>query len=177
MKKLMQMIKQAVITRTTNDSESYPRAQATYSEKPTEIVRHSPYGLCSNPPVGSLGILFEIQGRESVKYGVFDNVTRRFKNLLPGEVQVGNYDKLTSIKFDNNGTITITATADVVVNATNVTVNATQTIVNGDVIIDGDLDVTGEVTATEYIAGTINLTTHIHDGVESGIDNSGPPVS
>lgn len=168
---IRQKIKQAVLKFVGNDSSLYPRAQAFYSGKQTEVVRHSPYGLCTNPPKNSIGILFEIQGREAVKYGIFDFMTGRFKNLKEGEVQLGNYLTKASIKFSQNG--------DIIVNIPNGNLIANVSG-NADINVSGDTDINsvGDVKvkseASVYLEG-VNLHTSFQNiyGNNFNIDNAG----
>ena len=193
MQKLRSMIKQAYHSLAGNDSSAYPTAQFAYNGKATEVVRLSPYGLCSNPPLGAMGVLFQIQGREGVKYAVTDDMLARYKNLEPGEVQIGNYATKASIKFDNDGNVIVTVTDGNLI--ANVTGDMTATV-SGDVSMtaggaasitsSGDTTITapnirlvGNVVmsgGTVTSDGTNVGSSHVHPGVQSGPSNTGTPT-
>jgi len=79
------------------------------------------------------------------------------------------------------------------IQATNVTVSGTLTvsgaltaasltaasgsISGGGITADGgDLTVTGEISGASVVAGTVDLSTHTHTGVQTGGGTSGPPT-
>jgi len=194
MNKLINLIKMAVITQASSDGEDYPKTQASYNGKPTSVTRLSPYGICSNPPVKSIGLLFQVQGREGTKLGIFDYMKMRFKNLKPGELQIGNYLTQASIKFDEDGNIvincpdanvtvnaamsvTITAGTEIELTAPSVTINASGGgVVNGNLQINGNISMTGTSTAQDHISNGKSFNTHVHGGVLAGGANTGVPV-
>jgi hypothetical protein len=61
----------------------------------------------------------------------------RFKNLLPGEVQLGNTVTQAYIKFNQDGTVEIKTNSNLIINANSAMVNATDTTVNGNVNLGG----------------------------------------
>lgn len=175
---MINRIKQAILTAIT-DAGNYPRASAVYKGKPTECIRHSVYGVSSAPPGGSLGILFEVDGSNGTRYGIFDYVTGRFKNLTPGEVQIGNYLTQASIKFDKDGNVLVNVpsgnlTANVSGN-TDITTDTLSINASNGSTINGTLNVNGVVTATDFISSSISVSfnSHFHTG-DSGGSTSTP---
>lgn len=180
-------IKQAVIKALIGDSTNYPKAGASYKGKDTDVIRQSVYGVCSQPPVGSLGILFQVCNSNGTQYGIFDYVTGRFKNLEAGEVQLGNYLTQASIKFDKDGNVTVNVpagnlTANVSGNLSaaidgNTTLTTTDLNITatGTSTINGGLTVTGDIIANNFDSSGIGVdfNTHIHTG-DSGGSTSGP---
>lgn len=171
-KKISQWIKQARLIN-TDDSTAYPRAQVSYNGKTSNIMRLSPYGLCSNPPNDSLVLLLNLQGQESVKVGIADDILNRFKNLAQGEavlyntqtqsyvlmrangdVQIsaqGNIDAdaTGNITADAGGNIEATAGGNIAATATgSATITAPAIVLNGNVTIAGTLAQTGGGAAT-----------------------------
>lgn len=172
----MNDIKQCVLTGVRDDSGMYPIAQATYNGKAIDVVVITPYGMASIPPLGSLGVMFKIQGRGDTQYAIFNDFENRFKNLSENEVQIGNFDKGTSIKYDKDGNITIDAPEEnVIINA------AKKTTINSDVIINGGLQVNGESVSTGAMTASnftssgagVSFNTHIHTG-DTGGDTGAP---
>lgn len=80
------------------------------------------------------------------------------------------------------GSIKITPTGDVLIDAPSTTITAPQNTFNGNVAINGALSATKAITsATEVSApsvkqGSVSLGSHTHTGVESGNKNTGGPV-
>ena len=201
LRKLLNLIKQAVVT-WTDDTMAYPRGQAAYNGKTSSYMRLSPYGLCSNPPEGSWVALFSLQGQESVKFGIADDMINRMKNLSPGEAalyntQTQSYALLKAdgnIEVAANGDIEASATGDITAEAggsieataaSSATITAPAIALNGNVSIAGTLTQTGggaasfsgDMTiATGLSVDGLNYGTHKHDGIEPGAGVSGGPV-
>lgn len=103
-------IKMAEVTATTDDSEAYPRMEVTFSGKTKDVIRLAQYGICSVPPVGSLGLCLNSGSQESTMFVMADDYLNRFKSLKPGEVKVGNYSQPMSYAyFKEDGSVTVTA--------------------------------------------------------------------
>lgn len=84
----------------------------------------------------------------------------------------------TEITMHQNGDITTNA-QDVIVNCVNSTVNASESVnANTPVVnISNDVNVGGTVTVNgDVVASGVSLVNHIHTGVKSGSDTSGPPA-
>lgn len=80
------------------------------------------------------------------------------------------------------GTLKITPSGEVLINAPSTTVTAPQNTFNGNVDINGnfalngDMTSTGSITAQGEVGGNgVSLSTHTHAGVESGNKESGSP--
>jgi len=142
-----------------DDTTPYRRAVVEVYGKKTEVLLFTPYGISTNPPVDSLGVVFQTTGNEGVKYSMMDNAVARFKNLEPGEVQLGNYG-LGSVKFAKDGNI--------IINSDSATITMEP---GGAITIDtdgSDVTVIGDV-----IADGISLIKHVHP-ILSGSSAPGP---
>lgn len=171
---------QAVLKALRGDATNYPKAGVTYKGKDTDAVRQSVYGVSSNPPIGSNGLLFQVDGSSSTSYAILDYMTGRFKNLSSGEVQIGNYLTQASIKFDAlgnvavnvpSGDLTATVSGNTVINTTDLSITAT-----GTSTINGGLTVTGDITANNFISSgiSVDFNAHIHTGDSGG--STSPPI-
>ena len=170
--KITNMTRRCVLTKTTKDENNYQVVQVQYLGKIANVEALSLYGFSCNPPVGSTGTMWTVLGDEENRLAFFNLPQKRFKNLKPGEVQHGNPLTRSSIKYDEEGNITITSTKDIIIESANkVTIEATTVEIVADVTITGKLTVSDDV-----IAGTISSKDHIHSGVTSGGESSGPPV-
>lgn len=103
--KALNMIKQAVVSLTSSDfTETYPTVQVSYMGTTKDAYRASIYGLVSRPPKGSLSILFNPLGQESITYSFSDAPDKRIgRGIAEGEVVVGNYSSRAFNYYDNNG--------------------------------------------------------------------------
>jgi len=74
------------------------------------------------------------------------------------------------VEFNNNK-IKITSQTTVIVNS------PSGTTINGNLTVNGNINTTGTIDADGNItSGSISLQNHLHSAVQSGGDNSGPPV-
>lgn len=89
--KFKNLIKQAYVSLTYEDSNPYPRVQISYNGKPKDAIRLGMYGFQSSPPKNSLSLCFLSQGQESIMFAISDDYLNRFMNLKEGEVLSGNY--------------------------------------------------------------------------------------
>lgn len=198
--RITSMIKRGVLTLATQDRGINQVAQATYLGKAANVELITLYGLCSNPPVGSNILLFDVQGQEENRAGLANFPGARFKNLKVGEVAVGNYITKSNVTFLENGDIQVTGKNNMIVTITNnntvsiggtctvnITGNATitcpETTINGDVTINGNLEVNGNSFSTgnfettqDVIASGISLNSHVHGGVTTGGGSTTGPV-
>lgn len=202
--KILHLFKRGVISKVSNDRDVYQTAQVSYLGKTADTEILYPYGLCGNPPRGSLALIMNVQGHEDNRTAICNYPGARFKNLTEGEIALGNYMTKSHVKFNSNGDITIECNNNMTVTVSkddNVTINGNATVnitgtaqvtaasvtvaapvtVNGDVTINGNLSVdgtstsSGSMSAPEFTAGSINLTTHVHGGVQSGGSNTSGP--
>lgn len=146
--KLRQIIRQAVISLLTDDTEAYPLAQVTSNGKATDIIRLSTYGVFGMPPLDSHVLLLSSQGQEAVKFGIINDFLRRKKGLKSGECGLMN---------------TVTGTY--------IFLRA-----DGKIEINTDIVVAGEIEAIDFDNGTVKFNTHIHPGVTTGPGNTGTPI-
>lgn len=120
------MIKRAVLTRPADDSKNYSVAQIQYFNKTANCEMITPYGLFTNAPIDSHMIVFNFNGLEENKGGIAYLHANRYKNLKPGEVQVGNPFHGNYVKFDNDGNVLINSNKNVnVTTGENITLSAT----------------------------------------------------
>lgn len=105
--KISQIIKQAYVSLTTDDSEAYPLAQVTSNEMASDAVRLSPYGLDSNPPAESFCLLLSSQAQEAVKFAIISDMMNRKKSLAQGEVALYNTLTHAIVKLSASGNILI----------------------------------------------------------------------
>jgi len=133
----------------------------------------SPYGLCSNPPDGSLSISLNMQGIASNTVSFIDDPKNRKKGLLKGEVAIVNYLTGATVYVKQDGGIDIESPS-----GCRIKLLPDGTIeMTGDTKINGNLIVTGEVTALEYnVPSKPSYTSHRHDGVTVGTGTSGDIV-
>lgn len=185
--KISNGIKRAIVSLVSSDNGVFQVAQISYLGKTANAELIYPYGLSSNPPVGSIAVIFNVQGQEENRVGIANYPGARFKNLKAGEVALGNFITKSNIKFLESGDIVVTSMNDmqVIISqnntvsigggcAVNITSNATVNIggsatitcptstVHGDVTINGNLAVNGDSISTG------NFTTS-GDVVASGI--------
>ena len=136
MQKIQNLIKTARLL-SVDDSTDIQQARVSYLGKEQRVASIKPYGIVSNPPVNSFGILFAQQGRESNQMGIFDDPRNRpLKDLATGEVGICNYMTGDYAVFRTGGVLEIRAT----------TVNITADNINiiGDVAITGNFTVNGK---------------------------------
>lgn len=105
--KLRSLIKRCYVTAGSEDTADYQTAKVSYLEKDTTVEHLTPYGVYSNPPVDSIGVVFLIAADEDNRFAILNRPDIRFKNLKSGEVAIGNPLTESVIKFDENGDITI----------------------------------------------------------------------
>jgi phage gp45-like len=183
--RITSLIKRSYVTLVGNDNDNFQTTQVTYLSKTANIEVIYPYGVCGNPPLGSLALTFNVQGQEENRAGIFNLPNQRFKGLKAGEVAIGNYLTGSVVKFLENGNIEVTGVNDEIVAITSnmqvtiggsatvnitgtATVNCPTTTINGDVNINGNLNVTGDSTSTgnTTIDGTLAATGLISSDTE-----------
>ena len=82
--KIINMIKQAYISSVNDDSSKFPTTEVSYNLKKSQAIRFSLYGLCTNTPKNSNVLLLSVDGQESLKYALSDDMQNRYKNLKEG---------------------------------------------------------------------------------------------
>ena len=151
--KFLQIIRQGYYSVVSSDTSEYPQAQVTSNKKATLVTRLSTYGICANPPKDAHVEMFQSQGQESTKFGIFNDFLRRKKGLAEGECAL--YNTLTgaivcmkadgSIAIESDTSIdgkapVINIEADTEANVTAPTINANATTVN--IIASSEVNVT-----------------------------------
>lgn len=154
----------------TDDTQWFRYAVLETLGKAQKSQAFSPYGLCTNPPDGSLGIAFNIQGIASNTVVFIDDPKNRKKGLNKGEVAIVNYLTGAFVFVKSDGGIDIENSKGAKIKLLpDGTIEMT-----GYTKIIGDLEVTGKVTATDYeVPGEPSYVNHAHDKVETGTDTSG----
>jgi hypothetical protein len=122
----------------------------------------SPYGLCTNPPLGSSGVVFNMNAGDSHPVGMVDYAAKRFKDLKSGEVVVGNYETGSYIKFLENGDIKLYTAGNILLDGS----------VYGAEVGTPVLTPAGIKAPTQIINDA-----HIHNGVEAGPSTTGGAVT
>ena len=105
--RFIQWIKQAFVSTVGNDASDYPRLQASYNEKVTDVVRLSPYGLETNPPKDVFCLLMQSSGQEAVKFAISSDFVNRKKELKEGEVALYNTLTETFVYLKEDGSVKI----------------------------------------------------------------------
>jgi phage gp45-like len=139
----------------------------------------SPYGLIHRPPDNSLALIMAQNGQTSNPIAIVDDPNNRtLKELAVGEVALSNYNTGTYLymKEDNTAelvtdTLTIkTGGTTVTITDGQVTIDATNTTLTGNLQVDGTINSNVSVTApqvtgtTDVTAGSIKLKGHTHGG-------------
>ena len=132
--KITSMIKIALTTGVMDDTKQFPFMQAQFMTKINDIWFMTPYGFYSSPPVGSLGIVFNIQAQEQNRVGIFNDYDRRNKNLKEGELELFNTLTKTRITLKANGDLDIFVNNNEIINI----------VGNNTIVIGGNRNVTIE---------------------------------
>jgi phage gp45-like len=157
--KLGNLIRRAVITRPSTDTNPYQVAQVKYEGKTANAEIVYPYGLGGNPPTNSVCLMFNVSAQEENRAAIASTPTLRIKNLKEGEVYVSNLTTGSSVIFKNSGDIDVTAVGDVNIkssadvnidagNKTNINASTEVSITAPNVTINGNATVNGNITAT-----------------------------
>ena len=171
------LIKRATHSANLSDGGNYAVQQSTYMGKKTENYEMIfPYGFSANPTLNSLVLLFNVNGQEQNLAGIVNDPPNRFKDLKPGEVQVGSFDKKTSIKFNSDGDVIINSPSnDVIIEAAkNVTVSAQSDVtINAanDININSGADIT--VNSGNEVTINADSSVNIDSQGDVSIDASG----
>lgn len=149
------------------------------ADETAQVQRFQEYGFTSVPLAGAEAVMLSISGVRS--HGVViatDDGRFRLKNLAPGEVALYT-DEGDTIVFKRGKKIQITSGGEVDVTAPEVKVTAATKVT----VDSPEAHFTGKITAEDEIssdvdvkASTVSLLQHVHDGVTSGAEVSGPPV-
>lgn len=195
MQKLKKMLKIGVVTG-SDDSGSYPTILVSYLGKQlARAVNFTPFGLWSRPLPGMMSMLLSMNGRESNKFAITNELKNRpVKDLEEGEVALGNLLSYFHFKADGNIILTIpvgkflTINGNVILNGGIQINGAITTDIPGGKLkmtvtefeLDGLMTSTGPITAqgtiqgTELTDGSVPYSTHVHqeNGTGGGITNA-----
>lgn len=98
------------------------------------------------------------------------SLARPLANVSTTSAQIRTDDGQVIIDVDpTSGELTLTAQGAVTINA------PAGLVINGNVVVNGSIMATMEVVA-QTAATPIPLSTHLHPGVSSGLDNTGVPI-
>ncbi len=147
--KLKNLIKYGVVKRPADDSAQFPVQQIVHNGKTIDCFMLYPFGFHANMDINSLVSVISVEADEANRFAV-GGFTKTRPTLSEGELAVFHPSTGTSIKFNNEGTLTInTGAKDVNITAANVNVT-------GNITVTGDLSVAGKTTlgdtATKDIA-------------------------
>jgi len=146
--KITSMIKIALSTSVMTDTKTFPFLQAQFMTKVNDIWFITPYGYYSSPPVGSMGLVFNIQAQEQNRAGIFNDYDRRPKDLKEGEVTLFNTLTKTRITLKANGDLDVFVNNNEIIN-----------IVGDDtIVIGGDRNVT--IQGNETVTVNAGLVTY-----------------
>lgn len=178
--RILAKIKQALTTAPSKDEKPFPLVQMKYLGRTGDGVLCFPFGHHANPKEGTPCLMLTIGNDESNRYLIPLSAKVRNKGLKENEAEFGNFVIGTTIKFDEDGNMIVTSSKDIIVNcsgkldinvADEIEITVPKITLNGDFDMVGDLEVNGNIRSNG-----INLDDHVHSDVESGVDNTGPPV-
>ena len=109
-RRLLNMIKRSVITKSGDDSGQFPVSQIFYNGKTGNSEIIWPYGIGGVLPKDSLGLTFSVMGQEENKVTIGTLPQSRPKGLEEGEFYVSNLLTGSIILFKKSGTIEIHST-------------------------------------------------------------------
>lgn len=114
-----------------DDSGDYTFCNVSVLGKEQKALLFNPYGVMSNPPKPSMGILFSQQGQESNQVAMFDDPKNRpLKDLEDGEFAIGNYITGAYLFFNANGDCVVKIPTDFIADAKTFELNG-----NGDNLV------------------------------------------
>jgi phage gp45-like len=86
-----------------NDAGGFQYFSVSMLGKTQTVLGFTPYGLMSCPPAGSMVALWSQQGHEANGVGMADDPNNRIlKDMVDGEVALGNYVTLAYLLFDKD---------------------------------------------------------------------------
>jgi len=151
------IVRRAIVTMASKDTNVVRLQQVEYNAKPITAEVWAPYGMSYNVPIGSMGILIQVDGDSGNNIFLPDRSEDRIKNLKETEVGFFNPISKSRALFLENGDIAITTAG---------TNGDMITVIKGDntltvagkckIVVSGDCDITasGDVNIS---ASQINL--------------------
>lgn len=138
-----EMIKGTFTTNQQKDTGGFDYAvQVETGFLGTTAAVYYPYGYYANTPVGSHGILFNLNAQQENQFILPYDPKTRFIGLQPYEVMMGNQQQKIYIRFLNNGNVEILANStalvtckDSVINCSN---NSSVTCVDSSITCSGN---------------------------------------
>lgn len=181
MRKMVQRIKSAFKSArvtATDDTVDLRGGTLAYQGASRTGTLWTPYGLCHNPPVGSVALVWAQNGQDSNLIGIADApATRTLRSLKSGEVGLANYLTGSYALFKENGDLEIdavNANVEITANNVNVTLTGSATFTIGGCTIT--MSASGiSVSGGTVTADGIDLKTHTHSGVQTGGGSTGGP--
>lgn len=178
----------AYFTTDQDNDKAYAQAQITrYNLSYTSTVYY-PYGYFAKAPAETQAILLHLEGKQDNAVALPYEPKTQFRDLENGEVIVGNQTSEVYIKFNNDGSVNIKATADVNIdckdininckdiniNCENANINASSKVnletpqadISGNLTVDGNI-IGANITATGELAdpsGTLQAFRDEYDG-------------
>lgn len=150
------------------DDTKYPTLGVSYKGKSSACTPFTPFGVYTNPPKGSGGLVFSPSGIVSNLVGIFQDYETRIKNLKVGEVVTGSPIFKSFVEFKEDGSVNLVVDGNNLLLAADGTLTLTNG--SGDTVMNSDGTVAFSNGATltaagDYISATgISLNTHKHIG-------------
>jgi hypothetical protein len=196
------VVQRAAVSNSGPDNMQFPVVQVNYYGGTQDCEVISPYGLYYMPPIGSLGVMFNINGESEYRAAVFNATSNRIRIDNPGECAFGspafgqkiycNKDGDITVTCPNNMSVTVTQDYNVIISGDanieatgNLTIKSPQITLDGNVIVTGTLTADGGattisggnfITSGDVTADGVSLKNHVHSGVTIGGGNTGAPV-
>ncbi|MEK0324573.1 MAG: hypothetical protein QQN63_02620 [Nitrosopumilus sp.] len=165
---MLNWVKQAAIVIVGKDNTKYPTLGVSYKGKSSDCIPFTPYGVYTNAPLGSGGLVFTPSGIESNLWGIFQDFETRIKNLKEGEVVMGSPVFKSFVEFKEDGSVNLVVDGNNLLLASDGTLTLTNG--SGDTVMNSDGSVAFSNGATlddagDYISATgISLNLHTHVG-------------
>ena len=171
--KIINLIKLAFVSKTNKDDGDFPENQIKYMGKVADCTVIYPYGMGGQVPKGGLMVVFNIQGQEENQAGIPTLPEQRIKDMKDTETWFGNPVAKSYIHFKADGSVELNVTG------ATLTINAAETIFNGNVKVKGDLIDKFESNATNMAGfrAAYNAHKHIGNAVGSLTDGTDTPTT
>ena len=165
---MLNWVKQAHIEIVGKDDKKYPSLGVSYKGKSADCLSLTPFGIYTNPPKNSGGLVFTPSGIESNLWGIFQDFETRIKDLKEGEVVTGSPKFKSFVEFKSDGSVKLVVDGNNLLLAADGTLTLTNgsgdTVMNSDGSVafsnGGTMDAAGD-----YISATgISLNLHTHIG-------------
>lgn len=162
-----------VIRPGVDDPSKFHIQQIEYMGKVADALMIFPYGVHANVPEDAFGISFSIQGNPDNR-GAIAWVPKGRPKLAGGEVAFYHPPTDAFLIWRSNGDLDIetgnSGTGKINIVASDVTINATLTTIDGDLTVTGNTELDGDLTVTDntVLGGTVTSNgtdisgTHVH---------------